>query len=126
MVGALQELTHHLAIGTTACTLSTANRTVTICSPTNGSSVASPVHVVAGSTDSQSVVAMQVYVDDTLVYEVNIALDLDLEHRITVTRNLGLVEACGRGVSALGNSATLWRLTEVGREFVAQNVRSAA
>ena len=52
-----------------ACTLSTQNPSVTICTPTAGN-VPSPVHVVAGSTDSNQVTAMQIYVDDTLVYQV--------------------------------------------------------
>lgn len=41
-----------------------------------------------------------------------------------VARNMGLVESCGRGVSALGNSAMKWRLTEAGYRAVEQ--RSAA
>lgn len=35
-----------------------------------------------------------------------------------VARNLGLVESCGRGLSALGNSAMKWRLTEAGYRAV--------
>jgi len=51
------------------CTLRTLNPSVTICTPTGGN-VPSPVHVVAGSTDSNTVNAMQIYVDDKLVYQV--------------------------------------------------------
>src|SRR5579884_1765264 len=51
------------------CTLRTLNPSVTICTPTGGN-VPSPVHVVAGSTDSNPVSAMQIYVDDKLVYQV--------------------------------------------------------
>jgi len=42
---------------------------VTICSPTNGSTVTSPVHVVAVSNSNTGVVAMAVYFDNTLVYK---------------------------------------------------------
>lgn len=51
------------------CQLKTQDPSVTICTPTAGN-VPSPVHVVAGSTDSNQVNAMQIYVDDTLVYQV--------------------------------------------------------
>ena len=51
------------------CTLRTLDPSVTICTPTGGN-VPSPVHVVAGSTDSNQVNAMQIYVDDKLVYQV--------------------------------------------------------
>src|SRR5579864_474300 len=51
------------------CTLRTLDPSVTICTPTGGN-VPSPVHVVAGSTDSNTVNAMQIYVDDKLVYQV--------------------------------------------------------
>lgn len=43
-----------------------------------------------------------------------------------VARNLGLVESCGRGRSALNNPAMKWRLTAEGREVAAQIRRSAA
>src|SRR6185437_7589796 len=45
-----------------ACTLSSVNPSVTICSPAANATVASPVHVVAGATDSNTVSFMQVYV----------------------------------------------------------------
>ena len=55
-----------LAIGrpAAACTLSTTNRTVTICTPGNNSQVVTPARVVAGATDSLTVTTMQVYVED--------------------------------------------------------------
>jgi hypothetical protein len=46
----------------TGCTASSTNRTVTICSPGNGSTVGSPVRVLAKVTDSVSV-TVKVYVD---------------------------------------------------------------
>jgi hypothetical protein len=45
---------------------------VTICSPTNGSTVPSPVHVVAAPASNTGVVAMAVYFDNTLVYKANV------------------------------------------------------
>jgi hypothetical protein len=46
------------------CTLSTTNRTVTICSPANGATVNTTFHVNAGSTDTTAPVNyMQVYVN---------------------------------------------------------------
>jgi phospholipase C len=49
------------------CTLSPTNRSVTICTPTANALVESPVHVVAGTTDSATVNAVQIYVDNKLV-----------------------------------------------------------
>lgn len=37
-----------------------------------------------------------------------------------IARNMGLVEKAGRGVSALGNPASLWQLTDEGRRYVAR------
>jgi phospholipase C len=55
-----------------SCTLRTANPSVTVCTPTaNGIAPISPVQVVAGTTDSYTVTAVQIYVDNVLVYEVN-------------------------------------------------------
>src|SRR4051812_10854912 len=51
------------------CPLSTANPSVTVCTPANNATVNSPVHVNAGSTDSLTVTAMQIYVDGTLTYK---------------------------------------------------------
>ena len=53
------------------CTLNQTNASVTVCTPTPNALVQSLVHVVAGSTDSNQVTAMQVYVDNKLTYQVN-------------------------------------------------------
>ena len=53
----------------TVCTGSTANRTVTVCAPTAGSTVAAPVRVVATATDSAAVTSMQVYLDGAKLFE---------------------------------------------------------
>src|SRR5215469_8678710 len=49
------------------CPLSTVNPSVTVCTPTPNGLVQSPLNVVAGSTDSHTVTAMQIYVDNKLV-----------------------------------------------------------
>ena len=42
---------------------------VTVSSPTNGSTVGSPVHVVASASSSHSITVMQIYVDNVSVYK---------------------------------------------------------
>jgi Carboxypeptidase regulatory-like domain/Bacterial Ig domain/Calcineurin-like phosphoesterase len=73
-----------------ACTLSTTNRTVTICEPASNATVSSPVHVVAGATDSAKVTRLQVFVDGVGGYSVasaslntNVAMSVGT-HRLTV------------------------------------------
>lgn len=73
------------------CT-ATADRTVNICQPANGSSVGSPVRVLAGLRSDAGIVDAQIYVDSTLVYHSGSAtstVDQSLSmsagtHRITV------------------------------------------
>jgi phospholipase C len=52
------------------CPLSQTNPSVTVCTPTPNALVQSQVNVIAGSTDSNTVTAMQLYVDNKLVYKV--------------------------------------------------------
>ncbi|MGZ4899470.1 MAG: DUF7948 domain-containing protein [Candidatus Angelobacter sp.] len=72
------------------CALSTVNRTVTICSPGNGSTVKSPVNIVAGTTDVTPVKLTQVYLDGKKIYETPLsAINVNLPiaggtHRLTV------------------------------------------
>jgi hypothetical protein len=72
------------------CALSTVNRSVTICSPGNGSTVASPVRIIAGTTDVTSVKLTQVYLDGKKIFEaplsaINVALPIaGGSHRLTV------------------------------------------
>lgn len=48
------------------CAINTASPTVTICTPANNATIASPVHIVAGSTDTANTIKyIQVYVDGT-------------------------------------------------------------
>ncbi len=61
-----------LAHAATPCPLSTASPSVTICTPTNGSTVTSPFQVWAGTTDTaHPVTAMKVYLDSVAVYAIN-------------------------------------------------------
>ena len=50
----------------TLCSLSADNPSVTVCTPSNSANVVSPVHVLAGTTDSNPVQSMAVYVDGVL------------------------------------------------------------
>jgi phosphatidylinositol-3-phosphatase len=82
--------------GTTAgCVGTGANRTVTICTPSNGQTLSSPVHVTAAATDTLPVKYSQIYVDGVKVYEVMApSVDVSLTmsagtHRLTVQDNDG-------------------------------------
>ena len=72
------------------CTLNTMNQTVTICAPANGATVASPVQITAGTTDSSTVTLMQVYEDGKKVFEASgstLSTSLTMSygtHRVTV------------------------------------------
>src|SRR5579863_7730468 len=48
------------------CPLSTTNPSVTVCTPTPNALVQSAVNVVAGTTDTHTVTAVQIYVDNKL------------------------------------------------------------
>lgn len=54
-----------------SCPLSTVNPSVTVCTPSLNALVQSPVHVVAGTTDSNTVTAVQIYLDNKLVTTVH-------------------------------------------------------
>jgi hypothetical protein len=72
------------------CALNTANRTVTICTPGNGSTVQSPVNIVAGTTDVTPVRLTQIYLDGKKIYQAHLsAINVRLPiagggHRLTV------------------------------------------
>jgi phospholipase C len=60
----------NVSSGSTApCPQSSVDPSVTICTPTNGATVTSPVRVVAGTNDSQPVTLMQIYVDGAKVFQ---------------------------------------------------------
>jgi phospholipase C len=58
------------AAASVPCPLSQTNPSVTVCTPAPNALVQSQVNVIAGSTDSNTVTAMQLYVDNKLVYKV--------------------------------------------------------
>ncbi|MEO8726321.1 MAG: hypothetical protein ABI383_09360, partial [Acidobacteriaceae bacterium] len=64
-VAALLSFPHSLFAGA-SCQLNPVNRTVTICTPQNNSTVATTFHVNAGVTDSIQIQYMQVYVNHVL------------------------------------------------------------
>jgi hypothetical protein len=72
------------------CLLKTGNLTVTICKPGNGTSVASPVTIMAGTRDTLPVKLIEIFVDGTKVYEANLSAIMVRRkmsvgaHRITV------------------------------------------
>jgi hypothetical protein len=71
------------------CALGTVNPSATVCSPANGTTVSSPVRIIAGTTDSTPVKLLQIYVDGKKKYEAALsALFVSLplpagSHRIT-------------------------------------------
>lgn len=61
------------------CTMSSVSPSVTICTPTDGATVSSPVRLIAGTTSSSAVNLIQVYLDGAKVYELAAAkLDTSL------------------------------------------------
>jgi len=87
---------------------------VSVSSPTNGSTVGSPVHVVASSTSSNPITAMKVYVDNNIAYSVSTAsIDTYLSmasgtRYITVQSwdSAGLVQKNSFAVSVSGSTTT--------------------
>ena len=80
-----------VASATLPCSLNPASPSVTICTPTAGSTVASPAHVTAGTTDNSfPVTSMIVYLDNVIAYktttnQVDTTLALSNgQHNITV------------------------------------------
>jgi len=91
--GQIFKSTVNITVSTTtasACTLSTVDPSVTICSPADASTSASPVQIVAGTTSSSPVSYMQIYIDGTKQYQVSAdKIDTHLamssgEHRVAV------------------------------------------
>jgi carboxypeptidase family protein/Big-like domain-containing protein/calcineurin-like phosphoesterase family protein len=73
-----------------ACSGGSTSPSVNICSPVNGATVSSPVHVVAATTDSVTVKFIQIYVDGAAVFtqsggtlDTNVAMGVG-SHRLTV------------------------------------------
>ena len=116
------------ALAAAQCTLNTASPSVTICTPTNGSTVTSPVQVVAGTTDNaHPVTAMTLYVDNKSVYSVSakqLSTSVTLgagQHNITVNawdssgavfKSTSIITVSGTGTAPVSvaidpNTATL-------------------
>lgn len=78
------------------CVGTGANQTVTICTPSSGQTLSSPVHVTAAATDSKTVSYIEIWVDGVKKYIVHAAtLDTSLAmtsgtHRLTVQANDGV------------------------------------
>ena len=60
-----------LGYASAPCPLNPTSPSVTVCTPAANDLVQSPVHVVAGTTDSNTVTTMYVYVDNQLAYQVS-------------------------------------------------------
>ena len=69
----IAELDGFVAKVVALCALSTVNRSVTICSPASGSTVVSPVRIIAGTTDITPVKLTQVYLDGKKIYEAHLS-----------------------------------------------------
>jgi phospholipase C len=102
--GTIFKSTINITVGTGSgggpCTLSTTNPSVTICAPGDGATVTSPVNVVAGTTDSNTVTKMEIYLDGVGVYGVaanqlnaSIPISSSGTHRVAVQAwdNIGQV-----------------------------------
>ena len=72
--GGTASATATVSVGSTGgtCSPSSAVPSINICTPTNGSTVASPVHITAAPNSSRGVAAIAVYVDNTLAYKQNV------------------------------------------------------
>ena len=55
------------------CTLKPTDPSITVCSPAAGTTVSSPIRIVAGTTNSSGVIAMAVYIDSVLAYKANVS-----------------------------------------------------
>jgi len=84
-------------VATAGCKGAGVNETVTICTPSNGQTLGTPVHVTAATTDSKPVKYTQVYLDGAKVYEVMTgAVDTSIAmsagtHRLTVQASDGAI-----------------------------------
>ena len=89
------------ALAASPCPLSTTSPSVTVCTPTPNALVQSLVHVVAGTTDSRPVTAVQIYVDNKLVKQVN-ASTIDTFISLSIGSHLVTV----KGWDSAGNFLT--------------------
>jgi hypothetical protein len=81
------------------CTPGTMNRTITICQPTAGATVSSPVTVVAAATDNKPVQYMQVYVDGVKKYQQSATKQISTRMAISSGSHTVLVQAKDNSVT---------------------------
>jgi glucose/arabinose dehydrogenase len=65
--------------GTTGCTSPSTDNTIKICSPTQGSTVASPMRVIAAITSSSGVTSAKIYVNNSLAYSAGATKNIDAQ-----------------------------------------------
>jgi hypothetical protein len=82
------------------CTISSANRSITICSPTANSTVGTPVQVVAFATDSRTLSQMAIYVDGSRVFTQSSSAK---EVNTPVTMSIGTHTLLVLGTDSAGN-----------------------
>src|SRR5262245_21038631 len=85
-----------------ACSPAGSAPSITICSPVNGSTIGSPVHVSAFANSSRSIEAVQIYVDGNLLFKTtspSVETDLSLSQG-SHTLLLKLWTATGLNASA--------------------------
>jgi len=81
-----------ISVSAQTCNPGSKNRSVTVCTPTQNAIVATPTHVQASTTDSNTVTTMQIYVDNALIYQVN-AASLDTYIKLAIGNHLVTVQA---------------------------------
>ena len=82
------------------CKLLVVNQSITICTPSSGAKVSSPVHLVAGTTDSSPVQTIQILKNGVSIYQTNSqTLDVYLTNLPVGTHNLTITAQDQNGVS---------------------------
>src|SRR5437588_3247342 len=82
------------------CKLSAVNQSITICTPSGGIKVSSPVHLVAGTTDSSPVQTIQILENGASIYQTKSqTLDVYLTNLAAGTHNLTITAQDQNGVS---------------------------
>lgn len=89
---ALVLMTAAPALSQSPCVPGPTNPSVTVCLPKTHQYVSTPVHVQASTTDTNEIVAVQVYVDNALVYQVD-AATLDAWIPLAIGSHLVTVQA---------------------------------
>jgi hypothetical protein len=96
--------------GTSSCTPSTTQPSVTICTPAPNATVASPVHVVATSNSSPPASTLQIYLDGKAVYTAKAtSLDTSISaaagtHRLTVQASNGTIFKSTENITVSGGN----------------------